>query len=71
MTEQKPSLGRIVLFRENDDAVETPAIIVKVWSDTCVNLCVFVDADERTARRITSVVFEAKGGWSWRWPPRV
>ena len=69
--DQKPSKGRIVWFRENDTAEECPAIIVKVWSDTCVNLCVFVDADGNAARRFTSIVYEAKGGWSWRWPPRV
>ena len=69
--DQKPSKGRIVWFRDNDTAEEAPAIILKVWSDTCVNLCVFSDGPWDASRRFTSVVFEAKGGWSWRWPPRV
>ncbi|HET8550883.1 MAG TPA: hypothetical protein VFM97_00215 [Gammaproteobacteria bacterium] len=56
----KPSLGRIVRFRladsepsVNGDAREFPAIIVRVWSDTCVNLKVFTD--EGQDRWITSV----------------
>lgn len=76
----KPSLGRIVLFKSKDPlhlsngADEAPAIITRVWSDTCVNLTVFRDATEPLA--VTSVVlaedFEASGQWTaWRWPPRV
>jgi hypothetical protein len=44
--EQKPSLGRIVLFRSEpaNGVNEHPAIITRVWSDTCVNLTVFLDA---------------------------
>lgn len=72
MTEQtqKPSPGRIVLYRETDNEEENPAIITKVWSESCVNLRVFAD-DDHPMRRRTSVLHENTGGPSWRWPPRV
>ncbi len=45
--EQKPTIGRIVLYRVGTDdqglPVYRPAIIVKVWSPTLVNLQVFLD----------------------------
>lgn len=77
---QKPSVGRIVLFRSNQikdvgfDGAEVPAIITAVHSDDCVNLTVFRDAQDPVP--ITSVNyaedFEASGqGLAWRWPPRV
>lgn len=40
----KPSLGRIVLYRM-PDGQDRPAMIVRVWSDTCVNLQVFTDGE--------------------------
>lgn len=46
----KPTIGRIVLFAQRvknhkgePDIVSRPAIIVNVWSDTCVNLLLFRD----------------------------
>lgn len=45
----KPSLGRIVIYRlshhdaDVNGAREFPAIIVRVWSDNCVNLKVHLD----------------------------
>lgn len=38
----KPTVGRIVHFHLSDGEVR-PAIIVRVWSDTCVQLQVFTD----------------------------
>lgn len=57
----KPTLGRIVIYRLTDSdadingAREFPAIIVRVWSDTCVNLKVLLDDDQD--RWATSVPF--------------
>jgi hypothetical protein len=48
-TQQKPSIGRIVHFvqdnppRYGEGTVHLPAVITAVWSDTCVNLQVFTD----------------------------
>ena len=73
--EQKPSLGRIVLFRGqfSNSANEHPAIITRVWSDTTVNLTVFLDASTAVVK--TSVVLDedmnSGAQYSWRWPPRV
>jgi hypothetical protein len=74
--EQKPSLGRIVLFRaeHSNGATEHPAIITRVWSDTCVNLTVFPDYAAPVAK--SSVAFSddvdnPNGLYAWRWPPRV
>lgn len=76
-----PTIGRIVHFRPadgdtaarnnySDSAAEVilPAIITRVWSDTCVNLTIFPDNAAPFTR--TSVTFgEAKFGWEW--PPRA
>ena len=82
----KPTVGRIVHYRayNNNTKDNQPfaAIIVKVWSDTCVNLQVFDDgADgpelgllvgDQVALR-TSVPFDDSPSptfESWSWPPR-
>ena len=36
-----PTVGRIVWFYTRNSQEEHAAIVVKVWSDTMVNLCVF------------------------------
>lgn len=75
---QKPSLGRIVLFRvwdgRNDQApLEHPALITRVWSDVCVNLTVFPDNDQPFLR--SSVIYNSAEvshqEYAWRWPPKV
>lgn len=43
----KPSIGRIVHFVQN--GVHYPAMIVKVWTDTCVNLLVFQNGSDKIA----------------------
>lgn len=74
--EQKPSIGRIVLFRAepSNGTVEHPAIINRVWTDTYVNLLVFPDCGQPVVK--TSVLFDddadlSKNACAWRWPPRV
>lgn len=73
--DQKPSVGRIVLVSdtpESNGITEHPAIINRVWSETCVNVTVFPDAGTPYAK--TSVVLSEDGTaqmHSWRWPPRV
>lgn len=73
-----PSIGRIVWFKSKDktamgnSATEVPAIITRVWSNTCVNLTVFRDFDAPLS--VTSVTmaddFEASGQHAaWRWMP--
>lgn len=68
-----PTIGRIVHLRVAPDgdveAPFAPAVIVRVWSDTCVNLRVFMD-DNETPALVTSVVEGDELG-DWRWPPRV
>lgn len=66
----KPSVGRIVLFSEG--GTEAPAIVTRVWSDSCVNLQPF--PVDRFPGEHTSVCFAEQPssvGSSWRWPPRV
>ena len=72
----KPSLGRIVLYRsiDNNGTREHPALVTRVWTDTCVNLTVFPDFGQLLLK--TSVVQnESLEGPNqdnaWRWPPRV
>lgn len=65
-----PTIGRIVMFR-NDKEVngvkDHPAIITRVWSDTCVNLHVFFDANPSEVK--TSVT-HGEQDYNWYWPHR-
>lgn len=88
MTDQKPSIGRIVTYYQGDGEAgpsggvngtrEHPAVITRVWSDSCVNLIVLFDAsapDPRTsACELPDSVF-ADGvhctNSGWFWPKRV
>ena len=80
-----PSIGRIVTFHfaersDQSDAGQSktvPAIIVNVWSDTCVNLRVFQDGSanplwETSVMRRDCVAPEFLDGCNtWEWPDRV
>lgn len=75
MIEQKPSICRIVQYRDDpyppdepDAETWIPALIVHVWDDEIVNLAVWDQHGNQTAR--TSV---EKGDemYQWRWPPKV
>jgi hypothetical protein len=39
-----PTVGRVVLFRQIGEADQVPALITRVWSNSCVNLQVLPDA---------------------------
>ena len=72
----KPSLGRIVLFRslDSNSAKEHPALVTRVWSDTCVNLTVFPDNLEPVCKTSVTQNESLEGpnqDYAWRWPPRV
>ncbi len=60
----KPSIGRIVLYLNSDNKLY-PAIITEVWSDTCVNLNVFLDTVGLVS--VTSSV-QGSGLRNWNWP---
>ena len=85
----KPTIGRIVHFVQKthvygqDKIVHLPAIIVAVWSDTCVNLQVFTDGSSsesdtapngnpQSIKWITSASYsEAEdANYTWHWPER-
>jgi hypothetical protein len=80
----KPTIGRIVHFVQKrsygqEPLVHLPAIIVAVWSDTCVNLQVFTDGQnsdpENTlpVKWMTSVNLDEDENpqpRSWHWPER-
>jgi hypothetical protein len=78
---QKPSVGRIVHYKIPGSQVgqggECPAIITRVWSDTCVNLHLFRDHEQsglllEQGNYPTSVTYdEGKGDRTWHWPERV
>jgi hypothetical protein len=79
-TIQKPSLGRIVLYKLREGASagqERPAMIVRVWTDDCVQLKVFLDeVNDHGSETFASSATRA-GAWAgdpegtWRWPPRT
>lgn len=72
----KPSIGRIVIYKltEEDKEIsrkagdnvtdEVPAIIVNVWSDTCLNLRVFVDGNY-TWWKTSTPEGDQPGNWHW------
>lgn len=90
MTAQKPSVGRIVIVPV--DAINlpsngsdvAPAIITRVWSDTMVNLQVFLDAGSVVAKTSARLYDDAEAAAAGApsaerpyaelrcyWPPRV
>ena len=73
-----PSVGRIVLVpmdpATNNGSNIAPAIITRVWSDTCVNVRVLADSDAIKWRTSVTQVDDAadtEGTHHWSWPPRV
>jgi hypothetical protein len=73
-TKQAPTVGRIVLYRPGSfDPPELqhnlpevlPAIITRVWSDTCVNLKVFTDGSAAVVSKTSVVLGDGAGQWSW------
>lgn len=81
---QTPSVGRIVVFKSKQSAGlglnhnTLPAIITRVWSDTCINVVVFPDGyGPVQCLGVTSVRYdEAEPGdmhmsTAWSWPKRV
>ena len=70
-----PTVGRIVHYypTDSDRFGETgkpiAAVIVRVWSDECVNLRLFPDSDD--SPWVSSVPYDLEAGeYSWSWPPR-
>ena len=72
----KPTIGRIVIYKYHDNekpsaftADECAAVIVRVHSDTCVNLRLIEDAHAAPPLK-TSVVLGTQPT-TWHWPERV
>ena len=81
----KPSIGRIVHFVQKKPSgypagvVHLPAIIVAVWSDTCVNLQVLTDGRNSDEDNMSMVKWVTSIGvdespepapYTWHWPER-
>lgn len=77
----QPTLGRIVIYKYGQDekclhtngASECPAVIVRVWSDTCVNLKLIEDGQQDswlTSRLLYTGPDSGDGSGQWRWPER-
>lgn len=67
----EPTIGRIVHYWEASGSEPVPAIIVKVWSDDCVNLRIFRDAPATDFEHVTSTMRCNQGDkWGWDWPDR-
>lgn len=82
MTGQKPSLGRVVLVPMDPDSNNgldhAPATVVRVWSDTSINVKVSGDNNQPPEwRKSITLVDElpafdpTKNMHVWCWPPRV
>lgn len=81
MEGQKPTVGRIVHYvpggndPPHNGAEVLPAIITRVWSDTCVNLRVFNDGLWDSGGQgndfWVSSAMSGTGMREWTWPPRA
>lgn len=67
---QKPSIGRIVLYRATGGETY-PAVTTKVWSDTIINLTYFLP--DGNIGGVSSVHQDPSGVSedAWRWPELV
>lgn len=74
----QPTVGGIVLVSiepsQNNNSPVAPAIITRVWSETCVNVRVL--ADSMNLLWLTSLTYvdsldDDSPRGSWTWPPRV
>lgn len=78
----KPSLGRIVIYHfspyeeidmaKNGGAEVAPAVVVRVWSDTVVNLKILTDSSMDLWKpnvKLDKAVNPRDGYWTW--PERV
>jgi hypothetical protein len=82
----KPTVGRIVHFVMPGNSQHRPAIIVRVWSEQCVNLQVFTDCMNdllpdggqpapgvlwvTSASYQEPVANQTDGPRTWHWPER-
>jgi hypothetical protein len=76
MEKQKPTVGRIVHYFPGTGDVQMDeagrrataqaAIVVRVFSDECVNLHVFTDVGST----VQTSVLQGVGSNRWDWPPR-
>lgn len=69
----KPTIGRIVIYRYYplggpNGSEFCPAVIVRVWTDTCVNLKLLEDGPENSWK--TSVMHGIDNA-QWDWPFRA
>jgi len=74
MTEQKPSIGRIVHFRIHENDVEKAAIVTGIWTDTEVYLTAFPAGGSPQVWGEPVQHSSKVEGYSqprWDWPPRV
>ncbi len=68
--QQLPTVGRIVHYNEHvmGDVVPRAAIVIRVWTGTCVNLKVFTEDGDHVRTSVTMSEDGTPGTWSW--PPR-
>ena len=71
-----PTIGRMVLFHASgeqspSDCTDHPAVITRVFSETCVNLMTFPDCGSPTVRTSVPLLEEPGETYRWSWPPRV
>lgn len=72
-----PTIGRIVIYTQPE--LETPyngvrqhpAIITRVWSNTCVNLRVFADGMFTPIIVTSAEMTPMMNGGGWSWPERA
>jgi hypothetical protein len=78
---QKPSIGRIVHYipadeekRANNGTSPIAAVIVAVWSDTCVNLKLLTDGTAdiwKTSVLLLEGPDDETAVYRWKWPERA
>jgi len=68
----KPTVGRVVHYRENADAEPLAAVVAAVGEDGTVSLGVFtVNGSVQGAREVLHEDDAEPGACRWSWPPKA
>lgn len=77
MNEQKPTVGRIVIYNttekerealsmlSNNSSKQLPAVVVGVWGESCINVKVMVDGNHADLWKTSINNGDAEGNWNW------
>lgn len=66
-----PTVGRVVHYVDHVTGKHFAAVIVHVWSDTCVNLAVFDSNGNLNPKTSVTLDEATAANFTWHWPERT